>query len=222
MQQQQQHSVLAAASASDLVTSPPLKQQFYSGYPSPPSSGRTGNDVDKRGDDDQPSLLLPVLEAQLSPRIVLDAITARMTKTAQAADGSTAHAASEVDDEESEEEADYEYEEEEEGEYDDEEDETIEADTLQSSSSRSISVSSPSTSIATIHPQHRNTTTSQQRGSPYTQRQYSNAPIRDTPGNPFLQGGPADVGFSGPNSRGAAKGQGTAAVRERGRMTYVL
>lgn len=45
-------------------------------------------------------------------------------------------------------------------------------------------------------------------------------PVRDTPGNPFLEGGPADLGYTG-RRVGSARSQ-AALPRERGTMTYVF
>jgi len=90
-----------------------------------------------------------------------------------------------------------------------------------SSWGESITVSSPSTSIAT-HIQRDNTTEGQeQHGSPYVDSPFALEPIRDTPRNPFLQGGPADVGYTGPNKNFKGRARNYP-PRERGRMTYVL
>ncbi|KAK0566596.1 hypothetical protein OC844_000661 [Tilletia horrida] len=50
------------------------------------------------------------------------------------------------------------------------------------------------------------------------------APIRDTPNNPFIEGGPADLGFRGPFGADARKvADARAASRmQRGRTTYVF
>ncbi|PWN87401.1 hypothetical protein FA10DRAFT_269353 [Acaromyces ingoldii] len=45
-------------------------------------------------------------------------------------------------------------------------------------------------------------------------------PVRDTPGNPFLEGGPADLGYTG-RRVGSARSH-PAMPRERGTMTYVF
>ncbi len=47
-------------------------------------------------------------------------------------------------------------------------------------------------------------------------------PIRDTPKNPFLAGGPADNGFQGPNGHIAARRARQIPGKERGKITYVF
>lgn len=47
-------------------------------------------------------------------------------------------------------------------------------------------------------------------------------PIRDSPRNPFLQGGPADAGLSGPRMWQAKQRMAKIPKRERGKMTYVF
>lgn len=48
------------------------------------------------------------------------------------------------------------------------------------------------------------------------------AAVRDTPLNPFVCGGPADMGFSGPEAHRAHKRRALVPPREAGRMTYVF
>lgn len=48
------------------------------------------------------------------------------------------------------------------------------------------------------------------------------APIRDTPKNPFLAGGPADQGFHGPRGREARQRARQLPQKERGKITYVF
>lgn len=47
-------------------------------------------------------------------------------------------------------------------------------------------------------------------------------PIRDTPKNPFLQGGPADNGFQGPNGHMAHRRAKQIPSKERGKIVYVF
>ncbi|KAN0065932.1 hypothetical protein ACQY0O_001065 [Thecaphora frezii] len=47
-------------------------------------------------------------------------------------------------------------------------------------------------------------------------------PIRDTPMNPFLEGGPADVGFEGPRAYQARVRASRFPGKERGKITYVF
>lgn len=55
-----------------------------------------------------------------------------------------------------------------------------------------------------------------------TARILNTFPIRDSPGNPFLQGGPADAGLSGPRMWQARQRLSKIPKRERGKMTYVF
>lgn len=55
-----------------------------------------------------------------------------------------------------------------------------------------------------------------------TARILNSFPIRDSPGNPFLQGGPADAGLSGPRMWQARQRMAKIPKRERGKMTYVF
>lgn len=48
------------------------------------------------------------------------------------------------------------------------------------------------------------------------------APIRDTPKNPFLAGGPADQGFYGPRGHDARQRARQLPQKERGKITYVF
>lgn len=50
----------------------------------------------------------------------------------------------------------------------------------------------------------------------------STIPIRDTPKNPFLAGGPADIGFEGPNRHLAYRRARQIPGKERGKITYVF
>lgn len=50
----------------------------------------------------------------------------------------------------------------------------------------------------------------------------STMPIRDTPKNPFLAGGPADNGFQGPNRREAYSRAKQIPAKERGKIAYVF
>lgn len=47
-------------------------------------------------------------------------------------------------------------------------------------------------------------------------------PIRDTPKNPFLEGGPADNGFTGPNRHQAYRRAKQIPAKERGKIAYVF
>jgi hypothetical protein len=192
-----------ASSTQGSAFSPVMKQRFE-GYPSPPSSGRTdhqaGPDCQQSGDDHAGEETMKVeartIDVTISPR-------------QEAMHHSLSPPASVEEEEEDEYEDDEEY----------EEDLTIIAiNRSSSSSSRSNSVepSSPSTSIGTMHQR-----VDTRARSPYNQDELPIAPIRDTPRNPFLQGGPADVGISGPHREG--KRMPTRPMhRERGKMTYVL
>ena len=97
------------------------------------------------------------------------------------------------------------------------------ASTLDMARSRSCSswsdtlvVSSPSTSVGALAELGREAPC-----SPYLRLNHLEGPIRDTPRNPFLEGGPADVGHTGPSGR-TKKRSTPMPPRERGRMTYVL
>lgn len=47
-------------------------------------------------------------------------------------------------------------------------------------------------------------------------------PVRDTPHNPFLEGGPADVGFTGPYRERALHRAASVPPKDPGAVTYVL
>lgn len=47
-------------------------------------------------------------------------------------------------------------------------------------------------------------------------------PIRDTPHNPFIEGGPADAGFTGPHRESARTRTVSAPHKQNGQTAYVL
>lgn len=199
------------ASALVSACSPPQKKHRFdvSGYPSPPSSGRTERDV---GDDS-------ISDKAEGDKRKVDGITesAKTIEKHIECPPEVSHSLSPAktckeDDEQDEDEG-------ENG------DETIVPMCRSHSDSpwTDKSTSSPSTSIAAQSQiqYHHLQQSDDGMGSPYIDDELPLEPIRDTPRNPFLQGGPADVGFTGHNGH-LKRMQQISIPRERGKMTYVL
>ncbi|CDU25265.1 uncharacterized protein SPSC_05099 [Sporisorium scitamineum] len=88
---------------------------------------------------------------------------------------------------------------------------------------------SASSSNATTPPPAPRHTLSYRPARPFSERvRVNNAavtstmPIRDTPKNPFLAGGPADNGFHGPNRHAAYRRAQQIPGKERGKIAYVF
>lgn len=208
-----------ASSALAHACSPPQKKKHrfdVSGYPSPPSSGRTERHVD----DDNVSNTIEGDKNQVDDiNESTETIERRsgLTCSPEASQSPSPLAAiCKEDDEQDEERGD--------GGGDDNDDDTIVAMSRSRSSSSwtNGSVSSPSTSLAAQSQiQYQLHQSDDESGSPYLDEELPLAPIRDTPRNPFLQGGPADVGFTGVDGH-RKRMQHISIPRERGKMTYVL
>lgn len=202
---------------SERAYSPPQKKQCISGYPSPPSSGHNDREDGSKQVEDRlfarseytsnevglhQSQRLPFAEKE---EVDVDRRVIEGWNTDSDSDDEEAY----DDDNESGSEA------ESEGEMD----VTITAmsRTASHASSSATFRSSASSTSADASTSRRE----RQLGSPYVQSKLSSGPIRDTPRNPFLEGGPADVGHAGPYGRTRQSGMPNH-CRERGKMTYVL
>ncbi|UZJ56712.1 hypothetical protein CBS101457_006032 [Exobasidium rhododendri] len=191
-----QHQPHYPTSALAAAISPPVKQLYSSGYPSPPSSGR----IDGSDEGIGPCQVSGKVDGSLSKEKAFATIPER----------SPAHLASATPPGSSDDESGREEEEIYDDDDDDDEGEALDA----------ASVSSPSTSVATHFPNEAAAAASVRSRSPYIECSHNKRPIRDSPNNPFLQGGPADLGFSGPKRN--SRRREACPPRERGRMTYVF
>ncbi|PWY99707.1 hypothetical protein BCV70DRAFT_206705 [Testicularia cyperi] len=76
--------------------------------------------------------------------------------------------------------------------------------------------------LSTFDPSYRPARPFSERISVENQSLVSTVPIRDTPKNPFLAGGPADNGFEGPLAHVARRRAREIPGKERGKITYVF
>lgn len=220
-------STLDGPAALGPAFSPVQKQRLdMSGYPSPPSSGRTEHQDGQEEGGVGPETRHRDAPVEVETRARANEVI--ISPRPEASQSLSPPASCEEEEEEEGDEVEHDEYSDDDDEYSDDQDgdATVMAGMERSLSGTSWSdspaPSSPSTSIATtsqstlFHRARADTRT----GSPYMDEQLPLAPIRDTPGNPFLQGGPADVGHTGPNR--SKRVPSRSMPRERGRMTYVL